>query len=195
MADRIAHISDEATHIAALACGDQSPELAAVRNQWQLFVSSAIWSWKPLLGQLAWRAPALRYSLRAILALGTGYVVSLHLPWVAHEYWIMLTIVAVMRGNLAQTLQRRNARVAGMLVGCALVMLVLSARPAARAIFLRVPLSMKLVHAFALRRYFYTSIAATMAGLLQVHLRLVGVSLTFATGERVADTLLGAQIA
>ena len=194
MADRIGHISDEATLIAALARSDQPPELAAVRNQWQLFVSSTTWSWKPLLGQLAWRAPALRYSLRAMLALGTGYVVSLHLPWVAHEYWIMLTIVVVMRGNLAQTLQRRNARVAGTLVGCALVMLVLSAHPAARAIFLVVAFSMGLAHAFALRRYFYTSIAATMAGLLQAHLLLVSVSPTFAVGERIADTLLGALI-
>ena len=195
MADRIGHISDQATHIAALARGDQSPELAAVRTQWQLFVSATTWSWKPLLGQLAWRAPALRYALRASLALGAGYVVSLHLPWVAHEYWIMLTIVVVMRGNLAQTLQRRNARIAGTLAGCALVMLVLAAHPGARAIFLVVALSMGLAHAFALRRYFYTSIAATMAGLLQAHMLLVGVAPTFAIGERVADTLLGALIA
>ncbi len=195
MADRIGHISDEAVKMAALARGELAPELAAVRTQWQLFVSATTWSWKPLLGQLAWRAPMLRYALRATLAVGAGYLISLHLPWVAHDYWILLTIVVVMRGNLAQTLQRRNARVAGTLLGCGLVMAILAAHPGARAIFLVVALAMGLAHAFALRRYLYTSIAATVAGLLQAHLLLVGALPAFAVGERLADTLLGALIA
>ncbi|MFC6284132.1 MULTISPECIES: FUSC family protein [Polaromonas] len=195
MADRIGHISDEAVKMAALARGDLAPELAAVRTQWQLFVSATTWSWKPLLGVLAWRAPMLRYALRATLAVAAGYVISLHLPWVAHDYWILLTIVVVMRGNLAQTVQRRNARVAGTLLGCGFVMAMLATHPGARTIFLVVALSMGLAHAFALRRYLYTSIAATVSGLLQAHLLLVGVQPTFAVGERLADTLLGALIA
>ncbi|HEY3046205.1 MAG TPA: FUSC family membrane protein [Polaromonas sp.] len=195
MADRIGHINDEAVKMAALARGDLAPELAAVRTQWQLFVSATTWSWKPLLGQLTWHAPTLRYALRATLAVGAGYMVSTHLPWVAHEYWILLTIVVVMRGNLAQTVQRRNARVAGTLMGCALVMAILATHPGARSIFLVVALSMGLAHAFALRRYLFTSIAATVSGLLQAHLLLVGVQPTFAMGERLADTLLGALIA
>lgn len=195
MADRIGHINDEAVKLAALARGDIPPGLSAVRTQWQLFVSTTHWSWKPLLGQLGWSAPILRYALRCALAVAAGYAVSLRLPWVAHEYWILLTIVVVMRGNLAQTVQRRNARVVGTLLGCALVMLVLAAHPGARAIFGVIALSMGLAHAFALRRYLYTSIAATVAGLLQAHLLLAGVQPGFAMVERLADTLLGALIA
>ncbi len=195
MADRIGHINDEAVKLAALARGDIPPGLSAVRTQWQLFVSTTHWSWKPLLGQLGWSAPILRYALRCALAVAAGYAVSLHLPWVAHEYWILLTIVVVMRGNLAQTVQRRNARVAGTLLGCVLVMGMLAAHPGARAIFGVIALSMGLAHAFALRRYLYTSIAATVAGLLQAHLLLAGVQPGFAVAERLADTLLGALIA
>jgi uncharacterized membrane protein YccC len=195
MADRIGHISDETIKIAGLASGAVAPELAQVRTQWQMFVSATTWSWTPLLGQLSWRAPTLRYALRATLAVATGYVLSLHLPWVAHDYWILITIVTVMRGNLSQTLERRNARIAGTLLGCALAMALLAAHPGARTIFLVVSLSMGLAHAFALRRYLYTAIAATVAGLLQAHLLLAGVQPSFAVGERVADTLLGALLA
>ena len=195
MADRIGHINDEVVKMAAIARGDVAPELAAVRTQWQLFVSTTVWSWKPLLGQLTWRAPTLRYALRATLAVGVGYVVSLHLPWVAHEYWILLTITAVMRGNLAQTVERRNSRIIGTLMGCVVVMAILAAHPGARSIFLAVSLAMGLAHAFALRRYLFTSIAATVAGLLQAHLLLVGVQPSFAMGERLGDTLLGALLA
>ena len=195
MADRIGHINDEAVKIAALGRGDVAPELSLVRNQWQLFVSPTRWSLKPLRGQLGWRAPTLRYALRATLAVATGYAAALHLPWATHEYWILITIVVVMRGNLAQTVQRRNARVAGTVLGCLLVVALLATHPGARMLFLIVALSAGLSHAFALRRYLYTTIAATVSGLLQAHLLLVGLRPTFAVGERLADTLLGALLA
>lgn len=195
IADRIGHINDEAVKMAALARGDLAPELSLVRNQWQLFVSANTWNWKPLLGQLSWRAPTLRYALRATLAVATGYVVARHLPWTTHEYWVLITIVVVMRGNLAQTLQRRNARVAGTVLGCLLVMSLLMSQPGAKTLFLIVALSTGMAHAFALRRYLYTTIAGTVSGLLQAHLLLVGLQPTFAIGERLADTVLGALLA
>ncbi|MDB5893929.1 MAG: hypothetical protein JWQ88_1460, partial [Rhodoferax sp.] len=195
MADRIGHINDEAVHMAALARKDATPELAAVRTQWQLFVSPTRWAFAPLLGQLSWRAPTLRYALRATLAVAVGYLVSLHLPWAAHKYWILTTIVVVMRGNLAQTVQRRNQRVAGTVLGCLAVMGLLATHPSGRTLFLAVALGMGLAHAFALRRYLLTSIFATTGGLLQAHLLLVGVAPTFAVVERLGDTLLGAVLA
>lgn len=189
MADRVGYINDEAVKIAALARGDIAPELAAVRTQWQLFVSTNRWSLAPLLGELTWRAPTLRYALRATLAIAAGYLVSMHLPWAAHKYWILTTIVVVMRGNLAQTLQRRDARIGGTVLGCLLVMGLLAAHPGVRTLFLVIALSMGIAHAFALRRYLYTTIAATLAGLLQAHLLLGGDLLPhFAVLERLADT-------
>ena len=195
MANRIGHINGEAVKIAALARGDLAPELSLVRTQWQLFVGATTWSIKPLLGQLSWRAPTLRYAVRATLAVAVGYAVSLHLPWATHGYWILITIVVVMRGNLAQTVQRRNARVAGTVLGCLVVMALLLTHPGAKLLFLIVALSAGLAHAFALRRYLYTTIAGTVCGLLQAHLLLVGLQPTFAIGERLADTVLGALLA
>jgi len=195
MADRIGHINDEAVKLAALARGDVAPELSLVRNQWQLFVGTTKWSAKPLLGQLGWQAPTLRYALRSMLAVAAGYAISLHLPWATHEYWILITIVVVMRGNLAQTVQRRNARVAGTVLGCLLVMVLLTAHPGAKLLLLVIALSTGIAHAFALRRYLYTTIAATASALLQAHLLLVGLQPTFAVAERLADTVLGALLA
>ncbi|MFZ4288706.1 FUSC family membrane protein [Variovorax sp. HJSM1_2] len=195
IADRVGHINDEAVRMAALARGDEQAELAAVRTQWQLFVSPTRWALAPLLKQLAWQAPVLRYALRATLAVGVGYWVSLHLPWAAHKYWILTTILVVMRGNLAQTMQRRNDRVLGTLIGCMLVMGLLSLHPEAALLFVVVALGMGLAHAFALRRYLFTSIFGTLAGLLQAHLLLVGAAPTFAIAERLGDTLLGALLA
>ncbi len=195
MANRIGHLHDEAARMVALARGDAAPGLADVRTQWQLFVSPTAWSWKPLLGQLGWRAPMLRYAMRATLAVGAGYLIALHLPWAGHGYWVLFSIVVVMRGNLAQTVQRRNARVAGTVVGCLLVMALLATRPSGFTILLVVALSQGLAHAFALRRYLYTTASATVGALLMVHLLVTGLQPTMAMGQRLADTVLGASIA
>lgn len=206
--ERVSRINDEIVKLAALARGDLPPELAAVRTNWQLFVGTTRWAWAPLLGQLTWRAPTLRYALRATLAMGVGYAVSLHLPWATHKYWILTTIVVVMRGNLAQTLERRNARVVGTLIGSVLVIAVLAMHPSTRLLFLTIGLGMGLAHAFALRVYMVSTVASTLSGLLQAHLLRVGavavtgvasmapaLSNSFAISERVADTLLGAALA
>ena len=62
--------------------------------------------------------------------MGTGYVIATLLPWGSHDYWVLLTIVVVLRGSLAQTLERRNARVGGTLLGCVLASALLAARSA-----------------------------------------------------------------
>ncbi len=50
-------------------------------------------------------------------------------------------------------------------------------------------------HAFAIRRYLETAIAATILALIQAHLLNAGASLTFDALERVADTLIGVAVA
>ncbi|WP_405044142.1 FUSC family protein [Paracidovorax wautersii] len=195
LADRMGHISDELQRLVALARGTAEPNLAVVRANWQMFVSPTAWSWQPFAGLWRWDAPPLRHALRASLAIGTGYAVSLALPWGTHAYWILLTIVVVLRGSLAQTLERRNARVAGTLLGCVLALGVLSAHFSPLALIACLTLAQAVAHGFAVRRYLITAVAATVLGLVQSHMLNHGVSTTFALFERMADTLIGTGIA
>ena len=181
--------------LAALARGDAAPDLAAVRTSWQLFVSPAYWSWQPLLTVWHWRQPALRHALRAALAVGAGYLIAMLLPWGSHDYWILITIVVVLRGNLAQTLERRDARVAGTLVGSLLATGLLALHPPALVLLLVVTVGQGVAHAFAVRHYMTTAVAASVMGLVQAHLLYATGSPAFALIERVGDTLLGAGIA
>ncbi|WP_295852230.1 FUSC family membrane protein [uncultured Xylophilus sp.] len=195
VSDRVAAIGGEIDRMSALEEGMQAPEIAAVRENWQVFTSPTLWSWLPLSSQRGWYAPTLRHALRVSAAVGCGYLLSLHLPWASHGYWILLTIIVVMRTNLAQTLERRNARVAGTLIGCAAVATILASQPAPPALLASVALATAVAHAFAIRRYLLTSIAATVSGLLQAHLLVHGLHTGFAMAERLADTVLGAAIA
>ncbi len=195
VAYRARHQNDAVRQLTALARGDAAPDLAVVRTSWRLFVSPTDWSLRPFFTVWHWQQPALRHAVRAALAVGTGYVIATLLPWGSHDYWVLLTIVVVLRGSLAQTLERRDQRVAGTVIGSLLATGLLALHPPTLVMVLAATLAQGLAHAFALRRYTVTAIAASVLGLVQSHMLYAGNSPTFALLERVGDTVLGACIA
>ncbi len=195
LVERVGHLQDEVRRLVALARGDVMPDLALVRTNWQLFVSPTTWSWQPLARLWRWDAPPLRHAIRAALAIAAGQALALALPWGTHDYWILLTITVVLRGSLAQTLERRDSRVAGTLLGCLLAGTLLYAHAPLPLLLAVLLLAQGIAHAFAIRRYLVTVVAATVLALLQAHLLNAGVSPAFEVAERVADTLIGVAIA
>ncbi len=195
ISNRIGHMNDDALRLVALARGEVEPDVSLVRTNWQLFVSPTAWSWQPFDALWRWNAPPLRHAIRAALAIGTAYAVSLALPWGTHDYWILLTIVVVLRGSLAQTLERRNSRATGTLMGCMAAGLLLYAHTPPIALLVVVTLAQAVAHAFVIRNYLVTAVAATVLGLLQVQMLNAGPSPVFDVVERMLDTLLGVAIA
>jgi uncharacterized membrane protein YccC len=195
LARRVGYVHDEVARLVALARGEREPDVEVVRIAWQMFVSPTQWTWRPFLALWRWDAPPLRHAIRAALAIAVGYSVGLVLPWGSHEYWILLTIVVVLRGSLAQTLERRNHRVAGTLLGCLVAGALLYVHPPLAVLLLVVSAGQGVAHAFAVQRYVVTAVAATVLALVQAHLLNAGTSPVFQVAERVLDTLLGAAIA
>jgi uncharacterized membrane protein YccC len=195
LGSRIGQLNDEALRLVALARNEAEPDLAVVRASWQMFVSPTTWSWRPFGLLWNWDAPPLRHAIRAALAIATGFAIAQQLPWGTHAYWVLLTIVVVLRGSLAQTLERRNSRVAGTLLGCVLALGLLSAQLPAVVLMVCVTVAQAVSHAFAIRRYLITAVAATVLGLVQAHLLNGGGGTALALFERVVDTLIGTGIA
>lgn len=195
VAGRVRHLHEEVERLVGLARGEREPDIAIVRTAWQLFVSPAAWSWRPFLQLWQWDAPPLRHAIRAALAIGAGQAVASMLPWGPHDYWILLTITVVLRGSFAQTLERRDSRVAGTFLGCVIAAALLYADTPAPVLLGTVVLAQALAHAFAVRRYLVTAVAATVLALLQAHQLSAGVSPVFEIGERIGDTLIGVAIA
>lgn len=181
--------------LTALARGDVAPDLSAVRSGWQLFVSPAYWSAQPFLRLWHWRQPALRHALRGALAIGCGYGIAMLLPWVARDYWILLTIVMVLRGSLAQTLERRNERVLGTAIGSLLAVGLLALQPPPAVLLVATVICQGVAHAFVVRRYTVTAIAGSVLALVLAHLLYGASNPAFDFLERIGDTLLGTAIA
>ncbi len=195
LANRVGHLNDECLRLIALARGEEQADVALVRTSWEMFVSPTAWSWQPFFAMWRWDAPPLRHAIRAALAIGSAYAIGLALPWGTHDYWILLTIVVVLRGSLAQTLERRNHRVAGTLMGCVLAGGLLTAHIPPAGLLVLVTLAQAIAHAFAAKRYLVTAVAATVLGLLQAHALNAGGSPSFDVVERMTDTLIGVAVA
>ena len=195
LAGRVRHIHEEVERMVAIARGDREPDVEIVRTAWQLFVSPTHWSWKPFLQLWRWDAPPLRHAIRGALAIAAGQAIALVLPWGTHDYWILLTIVVVLRGSFAQTIERRNSRVAGTILGCVIAGALLYAHAPGGLLLAIVTLAQAIAHAFAVRRYLITAVSATVLALLQAHLLNADVSPVFEVGERLGDTFIGAAIA
>jgi len=173
-----------------LAGGADEP-LALTRDQLQRFVAPKAWPLAALRRHLVRSSPVLRHALRMGLALGVAYALALAWPWHAHPHWLVLSVAVVLRGNLEQTLARRNSRVYGTMLGCVLVLALARTEspPLLEAVFL---LSAGTAHAFVNVRYWVTATAATVMALLQAH--LADPQAGFAIGERLVDTFVGALL-
>ncbi|MEO8296466.1 MAG: FUSC family protein [Burkholderiales bacterium] len=188
---RARHMAECVGRMQALMQGGAA-QVPLSRDDLQLFVSVEGWPLAALRPHLTLRSPVLRHAVRAAVALGCAYWLGSVLPWASHPHWLVLSVAVVLRGNLEQTLSRRNLRVAGTVIGCLLVMALAQAGPGpfAALIFL---LAVALAHAFATRQYLVTAVAATVMALLQAH--LADPTSGFAITERLADTVLGAALA
>lgn len=190
IAARLQHLVDNVGAIRKLLGGDDE-DMPLTHDELQRFVAPQAWPVAALRAQLSGRSPVLRHAVRMSLALGSAYFLARALPWASHPHWLVLSVAVVLRGNLEQTLTRRNARVLGTLFGCILVVALFGSRSPSftEAVFL---VSVGIAHSFINVRYWVTATAATVMALLQAHLADPGVG--FALGERLADTVLGAAL-
>jgi uncharacterized membrane protein YccC len=171
------------------AAGGADEPLPLTPEQLQRFVAPQAWPLAAVREHLLRSSPVLRHALRMSLALGAAYFLAHLLPWGAHPHWLVLSVAVVLRGNLEQTLARRNGRVLGTLLGC--VMMIGVARVHSPALVEVVFLvSVGIAHSFVNVRYWLTATAATVMALLQAH--LADPAAGFAIAERIGDTLLGA---
>jgi uncharacterized membrane protein YccC len=161
---------------------------AALRH----FVSPEGWPLAALAPHLTLASPVLRHALRAALATTTAWLLAQVLPWAAHPYWLVLSVAVVLRGNLEQTLARRNQRLAGTVLGCVLAAGLMALHQPAWLPFIFLA-AVGTAHAYVNHRYLVTATAATLMALLQPVMLMPGSHP--AVGERLADTAIGAVLA
>lgn len=143
---------------------------------------------------------ALRVALATVLAMLASGLFARAMPehgwgsgYSGHSYWVILTIVVIMKPGFALTRQRNGWRLFGTLIGCGIA-LVLFNITTSNDIYLAV-LIISCVMGYSLVQvnYMVAAIFNTLFVLMVFHFLAPGGS--FVIGERLIDTVLGCIIA
>ena len=164
------------------ADADMGPFLSQQKYELQM-----IWS------HLRLDSPIFRFSLRVAMAISVGLLVGAYLPYAAHSYWIVLTIVIILKPSFSMTQQRRSDRIIGTVIGCVITALIIRYLNYPALILGILILSTVATPTFIYLRYRYAAIAVSMMILLQMHLLAPGNSSLIM--ERLVDTFVGAAVA
>lgn len=157
------------------------------------FVTPTEISWKQLSDNLSLQSDIFRHALRVSIAALAGYIVS-HLLDLGHGYWILLTIIVILKPAYSITKKRNYQRVLGTLGGALAGLLILFFIKDGRVLFGIMLLLMIATYSVIRLNYLLAVIFMTPYVLLLFHLLD---SNHFATvlQDRVIDTVIGSTIA
>ncbi len=168
------------------------------------FLSRQKWRLGMLTSNLRSDSPHFRYALRvaiaALLAMTVAAILGA-LPLLrdvapgiaAHGYWIILTVIIIMKPGFALTRQRNGWRVTGTLIGCAAALGLFTLTHSSTTLLAILVVCSILGYSLVQVNYMLSAVFNTMFVLLVFHF-LVPAS-NAVVGERLIDTLIGSALA
>ncbi len=146
-----------------------------------------------LLDNLSFKSGHFRHSVRLTFALLTGYLISNFLD-VGHSYWILLTIVTILKPAFSITKQRNLYRLAGTFIGALCGFCVLYFIKDNTVLFVVMMFAMIFAFSFLKTNYFVATLGITVYVLLSFHF-ITPQHISDVLTERVLDTAIGSVIA
>ncbi|MBO1111797.1 FUSC family protein [Bordetella petrii] len=152
-----------------------------------------------LTSNLRLDSPYFRYATRVTLAaaIAMGLIAQLATPQVssAHSYWVLLTIIIIMKPGFALTRQRNGWRLMGTLIGCLLALALFRVTTRPEALFAVLLAACIMGNSLVQLNYMASAIFNTLFVVMVFHFVAPGTVSMEVIGERALDTALGCAIA
>ncbi|MBC7887720.1 MAG: FUSC family protein [Ferruginibacter sp.] len=134
-----------------------------------------------------------RHALRMMITCILGFIILQFISYGHHSYWILLTIVFILKPAYSITKQRNVQRIAGTLAGGVLG-IVLIATIADRAVLLAIMVFL-MIGTYTFQRVNYTVTVLFMTPYILVLFRFLGLGFINIVEERVLDTAIASVLA
>ncbi|MET0299511.1 MAG: FUSC family protein, partial [Flavitalea sp.] len=141
----------------------------------------------------SFRSNIFRHSIRIALAALSAYTVGLFFP-LGHSYWILLTVIVILKPAYSLTKKRNFERLAGTVIGAGLGAVLLFFVKNNTAILILMAIAMAGAYSFIRRQYFVAMTLMTLYLLLMFHL-LDPNDFTAILKDRIIDTAIGSALA
>jgi len=159
----------------------------------QKFVNRQDYSFKVLIANLSLQSNYFRHALRVSLATLVGYIISLSLK-VGHNYWILLTIIVILKPAYSLTKKRNYERLLGTIAGAVAGLIILYFIKDKTALFVIMLLLMIATYSLLRTNYMLSVIFMTPYVLLLFQL-LYSIPFKNIITDRLLDTTIGSVIA
>lgn len=161
--------------------------------QHELFVSHQTLDPKLFRYNLTFDSLTFRHSVRMALACLSGFMLWKLILHGHHTYWLLITIIFVLKPAFSLTKERNIQRISGTLIGGVAGVAILAFVHNTYALFVCMFISMLLTYSFQRHQYRVAVIFMTPYILILFHFMHVG--LVEVAEERVVDTIAGCLIA
>jgi uncharacterized membrane protein (TIGR01666 family) len=141
----------------------------------------------------SWGSGAFKHALRVSLVCLIGFVTAKTVSLGHHSYWVLLTIIVILKPGFSLSKQRNYHRLIGTICGGVIGILILSFIPDTTAQFVFLIIFMLGSYSFSRLNYVVSVIFTTPYVLILF--KLLGVGLLNVAQERIIDTLIGSSIA
>ncbi|MEI6948818.1 FUSC family membrane protein [Paraflavisolibacter sp. H34] len=134
-----------------------------------------------------------RHSVRVGIAAGLGFVLAKFIAYSHHSYWIIMTIVFMMKPAFSLTKQRNFERIIGTVAGALIGVGILAFIPGRRLLFALMVLLM--IGTYSFQRVKYLVSVICMTPFIFILFKFLGLGFLTLAQERVLDTAIGCGIA
>lgn len=159
------------------------------------FVNHQSFDWKLLKNNLNLNSSAFRFSLRLAVVCILGFVIGKLFAFGNHSYWIILTILVILKPGFSNTKQRNFERVIGTIIGGILGAIILTFVDSQTLKFIILLIAMLVTYSFIRVKYIVSVIAMTPFILILFSFINATNNTTVLASERIIDTLLGSLLA
>ncbi len=134
-----------------------------------------------------------RHSLRMMITCGLGFTISKLISYGHHSYWILLTIVIILKPGFSLTKQRNFERFTGTLIGGLIGLLIITF--VHDSIVLFIIMSFFMVGTYTYVRLKYIVMVIFMTPYLLILFNFLGLGILDVAGERLLDTAIASLLA
>ncbi|WP_460678857.1 FUSC family protein [Mucilaginibacter koreensis] len=174
--------------------------------QFTRFVSHQDYSPRILIDNLSFKSATFKHSLRVSMACLAGFVItksSLLITWVNaitgkhlvfghHSYWVILTIIVILKPGFSLSKQRNIQRLTGTIAGGLIGVLILTVVHNSYVQFLFLAIFM--IGAYSFNRTNYVISVIFMTPYVLILFKFLGVGHLNIAEERIADTIIGSLL-
>ncbi len=162
-------------------------------GDYEHFVTSTELDWRLLRDNLSFRSNTFRHALRVSIATTAGYALS-HLFALGHSYWILLTIIVILKPAYSLSRERNYQRFSGTVLGALLGLLLLWLIDDRTILFVLMLILMTGAYSFMRTRYLISVVLMTPYILIMFYLLDSG-HFKVILQDRLIDTGIGSVIA